>query len=240
MPPRFHATPLEAIRTTVREAVTVDGHTFHIERPADRDQVFAHPAVRAAQAADEYLPHWVNLWPAARWLAAAVLREPWGDYPQSQVGTPLDVLEVGCGLGLAGIAALARGLRVTFSDVDETALTFATANARLNGWTDSRTVPIDFRAPPADVKYPIVIGSDLIYQDRLVTPLVGLLRAVLAPDGICLMTDPNRPDCRRFQWQLQSAGFAVDTEPMSLEGANREVIQGTLYRIRLAVRKTGW
>ena len=112
-------------------------------------------------------------------------------------GPDLSVLEVGCGLGLAGIACRARGLNVTFSDVDETALTFAAANARLNGFREFGTVPIDFRCPPDHVKYPVVIGSDLMYEERLVDPLVGLLRAVLAPDGVCLITDPDRTPARR-------------------------------------------
>ncbi|HEV3437696.1 MAG TPA: methyltransferase domain-containing protein [Gemmata sp.] len=229
-----------ALTATVREAVSVDGHVFQIDRPADSAAVFAHPAVKAVNAADEYLPHWIKLWPAARMLAAAIVREPWETYTQMSPGTPLDVLELGCGLGLAGIAALARGLRVTFSDLDETALVFAANNARLNDFTSFDTLPLDFRNPPERVKYPVVIGSDLIYQDRLVRPLVGLLHSILAPGGVCLITDQNRPDGKRFQWHLAEAGFTVESESVQLEEPGREAITGTLYRIRFAIRKTGW
>src|SRR5262245_2507121 len=138
MPPRFHATPPETVADTVREAVFVDDYTFHIDRPADSDRLLDHPWVRSAFAADEYVPYWPTVWPAARMLAKAVVREPWDTYPR-----PVRVLEVGCGLGLAGIACLARGLHVSFSDVDETALQFAAANARLNGFTSGfRTMPL--------------------------------------------------------------------------------------------------
>ena len=122
--PRYHATPPEAITETLRETVFVGKHTFRIDRPADSDKLLDHPWVRSAYAADEYVPYWAQLWPAARMLAKVVVREKWETHPR-----PLRVLEVGCGLGLAGIACLARGLAVTFSDVDETALTFAAANA---------------------------------------------------------------------------------------------------------------
>jgi predicted nicotinamide N-methyase len=227
MPPRFHRTPPEIVADRVRETVPLDGHTFILDCPADPDAILKHPAVDEMYAADEYRPYWVRLWPAARMLAAAVLREPW-----AAAGEPLDVLEIGCGLGLAGIAALARGLRVTFSDVDETALTFATANARFNGFTDFRTLPLDLRSPPAGLKFPVVLGSDLIYQDRLVTPLVGLLRAVLAPGGVCLVTDPDRPDRRRFEWKLTEAGYAVTTDPGSITVPGGDAGRGTLYRIR--------
>src|SRR5262249_59255707 len=127
MAPRFHATPPEAVTETVREAVYIDDRTFHIEQPVDSDKLFDHPWVRSAYAADEYVPYWATLWPSARMLAKVVLREKWEDYPQ-----PVRVLEVGCGLGLAGIACLAGGLRGTFSAVDETALSFAAANAPLH------------------------------------------------------------------------------------------------------------
>ena len=141
MPARFHVTPPELVAETVRDAVFIDDYTFHIDRPADSDRLLDHPWVRSAFAADEYVPYWTTLWPAARMLAKVVVREPWETYTQ-----PVRVLEIGCGLGLAGVAGLARGLHVTFSDVDETALAFAAANARLNGFAAGfRTMPLDFR-----------------------------------------------------------------------------------------------
>jgi predicted nicotinamide N-methyase len=228
------------LSATVREAVPVADISLQIERPADPAAVFAHPTVRAANVATNYLPHWINLWPAARMLAATIVREPWESFPLRCAEKPLDALEIGCGLGLAGIAALACGLKVTFSDVDETALTFAASNARLNGFTNFQTMILDFRSPPEGQKYPIVIGSDILYQDRLVMPLVNLLRSVLAPGGLCLIADPNRPDSRRFRWCLGEAGFRVESESVRLEELGREAIVGTIDRIRFALRKTGW
>ena len=72
-------------------------------------------------------------------------------------------------------ACLARGLRVTFSDVDQTALTFAANNARLNGYPDGfRTLPLDFRCPPDGVKYPVVIGSDTTIVNSYVGPFTSI------------------------------------------------------------------
>jgi predicted nicotinamide N-methyase len=234
MTPRFHATPPEAVTETVQETVFIDDYRFRINRPAESDKLFDHPWVRSAYAADEYVPYWATLWPAARMLAKAVVRESWNTYTQ-----PIQVLEVGCGLGLAGIACLARGLPVTFSDVDETALTFAAANARLNGFTEFQTLPLDFRCPPDDRKYPVVIGSDLMYEERLVSPLVGLLRAVLAPGGVCLIADPDRTAARIFKWKLQEAGYDVTTELIRAGEPGGERTKGTLYRIRSNGRGQG-
>jgi predicted nicotinamide N-methyase len=228
MPPRFHATPPETVCETVRETVFIDDYTFQIKRPVDSDRLLDHPWVRSAYAADEYVPYWPTLWPAARMLAKAIVREPWGIGPQ-----PVRVLEVGCGLGLAGVACLARGLHVTFSDVDETALAFAAANARVNGFTAGfRTMPLDFRAPPEDERYPVVIGSDLMYEARLVEPLIGLLGTVLAPGGVCLIADPDRLAARVFKWKLEEAGYDVTAQFIRAGEPGGERTKGTLYRIR--------
>src|SRR5262249_16687395 len=128
--PVLPETPVDALGPIVREQVVIPGRTFLIARPDDSERLLDHAAVRAAFAADEYLPYWTDLWPAARMLAKVIWREAW---PPG-----LEALEVGCGLGLPGIVALARGLQVTFSDCDATALRFAAANARLNGFSDFR------------------------------------------------------------------------------------------------------
>jgi predicted nicotinamide N-methyase len=227
--PRFHATPPEAIPEIVRDAVYVGDVTFHIDRPIDWDKLLDHPWVRSAYAADDYVPYWAQLWPAARMLAKIVSREDWGPNPRD-----LQVLDVGCGLGLAGIAALARGLSVTFSDVDETAVSFAAKNARLNGFTAFGTLLLDFRDPPNDRKYPVVIGSDLMYEERLVMPLVGLLDATLAPGGVCLITDPDRLPAKNFRWQLAEAGYDVTPQLVRAGEPGGERTKGTLYRIRHA------
>lgn len=218
---------MEAVSGTVREPVFIDGHTFHIERPADADKLFDHPWVRSAYASDGYTPYWATLWPSARMLAKAVVREPWDAHPQ-----PVRVLEVGCGLGLAGVACLSRGLSVAFSDIDQTALSFAASNARINGFTNFRTLLLDLRSPPSDTKYSVVIGSDLMYEERLVNPLVALLEAVLAPGGVCLIADPDRAASRVFKWKLQEAGYDVAPEFIRAGEPGGERTKGTLYRIR--------
>lgn len=228
MPPRYHCTPPECVAETIRETVFVGDYTFRIERPVDSDKLLDHPWCRSAYAADEYVPYWPTLWPSARMLAKAVLKEPWETYPR-----PVHVLEVGCGLGLAGVACLARGLRVTLSDVDETAVAFAAANARLNGFPEGfQTRLIDFRCPPDDVQYPVVIGSDLMYEERLVGPLVRLLEAVLAPGGVCLIADPDRLPARAFRWKLQEAGYGVSADFARAGEPGGERTKGTVYRIR--------
>lgn len=228
---RLHSTPDDAVADRVREKVIVEGRTFTLERPAGLDKVFDHPAVRSAYAADEYIPYWTDLWAAGRMLAKVVLKEPWTKFPGAW---PPAVLEVGCGLGLGGIAALARGLPVTFSDVDETACGFAAVNARLNGFKDFKLMPLDLRSSPTGLTFPVVIGSDLMYEQRMVEPLALFLKAVLAPGGVALITDPDRMSARSFRWQAGQAGLHAEPSLVRAGEPGGERIKGTLYRLRHA------
>jgi predicted nicotinamide N-methyase len=214
---------LDSLEPLVHERVIVEGRTFTIVRPGQSDRLLDHPAILSAFAADEYMPYWADLWPAARMLAKAILREPW---PPG-----LHALEIGCGLGLPGIAALAAGLRVTFSDYDATALCFAGDNARLNGFADFKLLQLDWRSPPADLKVPVVLGSDLVYELRNVAPLVGLIKHVLQPGGLCLLTDQDRVPSHLFRETLTQEGLTFTTQTMRAGEPGGRRLKGTLYRI---------
>lgn len=219
--------PAELILATIgpltRETVFIEDRTFLICRPEKSDKLLDHPEVHAAFDADEYMPYWADLWPAARMLAKAIMRETW---------TPgTEALEIGCGLGLAGIAAMAQGLLVTFSDYDPCALRFAADNARLNGQENFRILQIDWRSPPADLRVPVLLGSDLIYELRNVEPLVGFVRQVLSPGGLCLLTDQDRIPSPAFKDELTRQGLAYSTQIMRAGEPGGRRLKGTLYRI---------
>lgn len=228
--PRLHETPDAAIGERIRGSVLVGNRTFLFDRPAALDKMFDHPAVRAAYAADEYIPYWADLWPASRMLAEAVLKEPWEDYPHP---TPLRALELGCGLGLTGIAALSQGLHVTFSDIDEGAVRMAGRNAELNGFTHYDLAAFDLRSPPTGLSFPVVLGADVMYETRMTEPLVGFLDAVLAPDGVALIADPDRLSARPFHSLLARNGFAVKLTRAKV-GEKGSKTKGYIYRVTRA------
>jgi predicted nicotinamide N-methyase len=214
---------LDKLGSIIREAVIVEGRTFWIEHPGESDRLMSHPAVHEAFAKDEYMPYWADLWPAARMLAKAILREPW---------TPgTDALEIGCGLGLPGVVALSMGLKVTFSDYDASALRFAADNARLNGHADFRTLQLDWRSPPAGLNAGVLLASDLIYEMRNVSPLVAFIKHVLRPGGLCLLTDQDRVPSQLLRETLQSEGLPFTTKMMRAGEPGGRRVKGTLYRI---------
>lgn len=220
-------TPLDALGEVVRESVCLEGTTFLIDHPKESARLLDHPAIRTAFDTDEYMPYWADLWPAARMLAKVILKETW-----QVTAAPLHALEIGCGLGLPGIAALSRGLRVTFSDYDATALRFAADNARLNGFADFDTLQLDWRFPPRDRQFPILLAADLIYEMRNVEPLVLLIKRLLAPGGTCLLTDQDRVPSHVLRQKLTDEALPYTTQMVRAGEPGGRRIKGTLYRIR--------
>ena len=221
--PMMPETPLDALGPVVSEQVIVEDRTFLIARPSESDRLLDHPSVRSAFDADEYMPYWADLWPAARMLAKAILRETWTPGQRA--------LEVGCGLGLPGVAALAMGLRVTFSDYDATALRFAGDNALSNGLDQFDTFQMDWRFPPDNLQFPIVLASDLIYEMRNVAPLVALIMKMLEPGGVCLLTDQDRVPSHVLRDTLTTEGLPFTTKIMRAGEPGGRRLKGTLYRI---------
>jgi len=224
--PRIHSTPPEAVKERILESVIVGEETFRIERPWGSDQLFDHPAVCSAYASDEYIPYWADLWPASRMLAKAIL----GELP---VAKPTHALEIACGLGLAGIAALRRGYFVTFSDIDELAVTYAADNARRNGFREGihfETAAIDLRSPPADLAFDVLLGADLLYEERMVEPVVDFL--CRTPMDFAWIADPDRQAAKPFKHLCREAGLELTATFARAGEPGGERTKGTIYRVR--------
>lgn len=220
----FPATPREALGPLTQEEVIVGNRTFVIERPLASDHLMDDPRVKAEFAVDEFLPYWTEIWPGARMLGKVLMRENW---PPGE-----RVLEVGCGLGLAGICALACGLRVTFSDYDRTALEFAETNARLNGFEEFEVLPLDWRFLPSGLRFPLIIGADVIYELRNINPLLNLMKAMLEPEGTCLLADPDRLPAYNLCDALVGDGFQYICQTVHAGEPGGRRHKGTLYRIQ--------
>jgi predicted nicotinamide N-methyase len=223
--PLLVETPRSSLSPSVREEVFLEGRTYFISRPGESDRLLDDPFVKDNFARDEYMPYWADLWPGARMLGKALLREKWP--------AGLTALEVGCGLGLPGIVALSLGMRVIFSDYDATAIDFAASNARDNGFTNFERLQMDWRFPPADLRVPLVLASDLIYEMRNVQPLIRFVKQVLTPDGECLLTDQDRVPMQHFRETLAAEGLPYTTKLIRAGEPGGRRVKGTLYRIKL-------
>lgn len=220
------STPRDSLGPTIWEKVIAGEKEFTIGRPSDTDKMLNHPEVLNEITYNENMPYWAEIWPSARMLAKFLMRE--------NFEPGVKALEIGCGLGVVGVVALHKGMEVTFSDYDATALEFAAENARANGFEKFNTIQIDWRNVPDGLDYPIILGSDLVYEPGNVEPLVKMISKVMAKDGLCLMTDQDRVPAQLLRETLDASGFVYTTQVLKagLPGGIKH--KGTLHSIRKA------
>ena len=104
------------------------------------------------------------------------------------------VVELGCGLGLAGITAGLLGADVLFTDYVPEALDFARQNAELNGLTGQtiKTALLDWEDPGKMEPFNIVLGSEILYDYFFHGSLFKLLQSILEPGGTIILADRKR------------------------------------------------
>ena len=204
------------------------GRSIRLVRPTEPDRLLDDPDVRDWNRRDDYMPYWAYLWPAAYLLAKAVIQEPWPEHTADQ---PIHALEIGCGLGLAGLAALARGLRVEFSDYDPAPFQYVTRSATENGFdrTTYKTRLLDWRDLP-DEQFSVILGADVIYEARLVPLVADVLGKMLAPGGVGLIGSPYRVAAQGFPTAIAERGMICRAEPATAQ-TEEGPIRGTIYRV---------
>ena len=180
------------------EEVSLGDRTVTIERPEDPGSLIQGWCERADP--DILIPYWAEIWPSSRAIAKRLEREPLDG---------MTVLDLGCGLGVAGIAAGLAGGHVTFADNHPDALTFAKRNASEAGLAGAEFMLVDWRAPDWARPFDRVIGADVIYDRSEHEPIADLLEKLLAEGGTAWLGEPSRDSARAFLDEWLSRGWFV-------------------------------
>ena len=205
--------------------------SVHLTLPANPDGFVDDKDVLAAGERDDYMPFWANLWPASLPMARQVASQSWS--------AGLRTLEVGCGIGLVGIAALSRGLDVTFSDYDPLAVEIARGNARQNGFVTE--APADMRFDWRDLKavtlqpFPVILGCDVLYELDTHGPVLDVIDRFMNVDGICWLGDPGRQYLPAFCTAAKGRGYLVELRDDS--GATVDSLPVGAFRLLVISRK---
>lgn len=154
----------------------------------------------ASFGADERFPYWSEVWPSSVALGRFLARG-------GTLGA-VETVELGCGTGLAGVAAALKGARVLFTDFEPAALAFARANHELNLGRPGATRLFDWRDPPRKLNASLVLASDVLYEARFLAPFVATLRRMLLPGGAALVAEPGRRIAEGTVETLEEAGFS--------------------------------
>src|SRR4051812_45772823 len=149
MPPSATVSNASGAEGLVEEVVGLPGGDIRVLRPGDAESLLTDEAFEH----EELPPYWAELWSSSLALARVLAVRPLAG---------VRALELGCGLGLAAIAAAQSGARVTATDWSAPAIELTARNAEANGvelearrcsWQSSE--PLVARAP-----WPLVLASD--------------------------------------------------------------------------------
>lgn len=182
------------------QEVTVQGRPFSLVLPASPDEVLFHLEEHPEAASLGADPYWAQLWPTSLRLADAILQCAW---PRGATA-----IELGCGIGLAGLAALAQGMRVTLSDYNPLAVSLALENARRNAFDQAEGLVLDWRSPPTR-KFDVILASDVIYDRQLHVPLVETIEALAHAQTVVWIADGGRSATEEFfaiasrRWRIE-------------------------------------
>ena len=199
----------------------IGDRTLRLMLPYRPDSLLDDLTVLAKNERDDYMPYWAYLWPAALHMFRAVMTADWPAGAR--------VLELGCGVGLVGLAALARGGHVDLTDYEQQSVTVAEYNARLNGFQNFSAFTLDWRQPPRTT-YPIILGCDLLYEQRNLVPILDLLEVMLEPGGICWLADGGRHVAHQFWYLARERGYnvtmrGVDGQELSMPGLHYQIFE---------------
>lgn len=194
-------------------------------RPEDFEPLLDDDDVRVRNAADDYMPYWAQVWSGAFVLADALAKKTWP--------AGLECLEIGCGLGLTGLAALQLGLNVDFTDYEPTAVEFCLQSAEANGFTKDRYsgYPLDYRRP-ADRQYPLILGGEVLYEERLVRQVSGLIVKMMTESGEAWLADPYRRACERLDEIFAEFGLVAETRESTAMTNRGERVRGFVRIVR--------
>ncbi len=186
----------EATNLEIEKVIfNIKGETVVVNKVANFEELIIDPAD------PDQVPCWAEVWPASIGLASYIA--------QTGEVDGKEVLELGAGLGVPGVMAGLKGGLVTFSDFNSLSLDFCGLNARENGLVDYRLLLADWRKFPFPMQCQKVLGSDIMYEPRLLPFLKEVLQVFLQQGSELLLAHPGRS---------LSFSFVEELVPYSLEG----------------------
>jgi predicted nicotinamide N-methyase len=149
-----------------------------------------------------HLPYWAELWESATGIAQHLVHE----YGSLQAK---NVLDLGCGQGLAGCAAAALGAKVLFADLEPPALLFARLNS-LPFAKSIRTRRLNWQTDRLEEKFDLLLGADILYERKQWEHLEPFWKSHLAPAGQVLLAEPGRQTGDLFIDWITAKGWRME------------------------------
>jgi predicted nicotinamide N-methyase len=159
-----------------------------------------------------HLPYWAELWESGLGIGQMLVASP-------QLVSGRSVLDLGCGMGLAGTVAAAMGGHVLFADLEADSLLFAALNSA--PWRERvRTRRLNWKKDRLEEKFDVILGADILYEKAQWEFLEPFWREHLAEGGMVLLGEPGRQTGELFPewiaakpWKVKRSEQPVKTRP---------------------------
>jgi predicted nicotinamide N-methyase len=205
-----------------RDDLTIAGQQFSLFSVKNTDELLDQLAAKDPgdpELVDERLPYWAEIWPSALALSQFLLENP------QEPGTG-EALEIGCGLGLVSMAAAVAGIRVLLTDYQPDALRMSEMNWLMNMGTSPDMALMDWRKPDLNMRFNLILASDVTYEKRFFWPLVDLFQQLLRPQGRVILSEPNRTIARDFFDLLDRDNFKYERKTVQIRRKEKPVDVG--------------
>ncbi|NVL89406.1 MAG: methyltransferase domain-containing protein [Desulfobacterales bacterium] len=203
--------------------ITIGGKRLELYGIRNWD-IFVNNLVHRGEAYISEFPFWVKIWEASIVLADHLI----------QIGfeKEKEILEIGAGMGITGLFLGALGYKVTITDYEEDALELLQMNAEHNGLDNVSIKKMDWSNPDLTGKYDIICGSELIYKEASIKPIIDLSRKYLQPEGTVFIAHDSRRKCMVKFIGMVPGRFEIENIEKTLRGED-EFHRIVIHTLRL-------
>ena len=208
---------------TQMASYAINGIDYRIRSLLDRNQ-FSDPdgKAEALGISPSLWPFFGMVWPSGLKLADIMSREELGG---------LDILELGCGLGIASLIVNARGGLILATDYHPTAEEFLDENSRLNGLQVTAFLRCDWRVLQKDIRrFDLIIGSDLLYEPDHPEQLALFISLHAKDSAQIIIVDPKRNLQGKFRKRMEALGYVVSSEQGNAGDFSAFGFKGVIFR----------
>ncbi len=160
-----------------------------------------------------HLPYWAELWDSALGIGAHLT---------TQDLRSKNVLDLGCGMGFAGMIAAMMGAKVLLADLEPDALLFARLNT-LRWRRQTRARKLNWQKDRLDETFDLIIGADVLYDRSQWEFLEPFFRAHCSTDGWVLLGEPGRQTGDLFPDWITTRGWTLETLEQPLYSRSRPI-----------------
>lgn len=208
-----HVFPLRDDIELEPKALAIGGRRLEILCVKNLEPFIAELEQGEGENLDKF-PFWVKIWEASIVLADRMMH--------MNLDKRQQILEIGAGMGITGLFLGAAGYRVTITDNNPDALALICRNAEHNGIGTIRVAAADWHRPDIEETFDTICGSELIYRQSDVEPVIGMLLRLLKPEGTAYLAH----DIRRMSMIHFLTGaephFHISQKGMSLSGGGQK------------------